>query len=159
MPQSDNVVAGRYACASKWDYEAQTPAEVKLYEITGWSFTEANSDAGYVSCETGGIRKRVDGDYDITGSLTGVVRVDHPIRDAVKVGDEFLLRCFVRRPAVGVTGLYHQIPVRVLSIDDAANLEEAGPQRWTLNWGLSVNATYANALFDQESAALTTPAP
>lgn len=153
MPASDNVAVGRYACASKYD-SGGTPTDVTLHEITAWTMTEANTDAGYISCETGGIRKRVDGDYDITGTLTGVVNIANPIRDVVKVGDEFVLHLFTRKPAVGLTGQFHKIPVRVISIDSGANLEEAGPQRWTMNWGMSVTSAVPLPLFDQEAAAL-----
>ena len=154
MPASDSVAVGRYACASKYDADG-TPTDVKLHEITGWTMDEANTDATYISCETGGIKKRVDGDYDVTGTLSGVVNIDNPIRDAVKVGDEFVLHLFTRRPAVGVTGQFHKVPVRVISISTGANLEESGPQRWTLNWGLSVTDDVPLPLFDQEAAALS----
>lgn len=150
MAADDPVVSGRYACARKYDGSAET----ELYEITGWTMSETSEDVTYASCETDGQRKRVDGAYDITGTLTGVVNTLHPLRSDVSVGDNLVLHLFIRKPSVGVTGIYHKIPVKVLGIDGGANVEEAGPQRWTLNWGYNVTDTDPVALFDQTAAAL-----
>lgn len=147
MPAIDNVASGRWACA-------KTKAGATLYEITGWTMSVTTDDINYVSCETDGLRRRVDGNVDATGTLSGVFRIDQPISDLIPENTLVVLHLFVRKPTAGLTGLYHEVPAKILSIEETADIEGPAVHRWTANWVLHTTDADPVILRNQVAAAL-----
>ena len=156
MARSDARVSGKYACARKGAGSgSQDPSAASaIWEITGWQYTESSTDEKTATCQTQGQSIRVDGDYDITGSITGITNVDNPFRPDFAIGDNLDLFLFHREPSVGVTGLFDVIPVKILSIERGAQIDQPGPQNWTINWGLNVTPEQPVPLFDIVAPAL-----
>lgn len=151
MPASDSVVSGRYACAKLDD-------GTSLYEITGWTMSESEDDVNYVSCETDGLRRRVDGNTDASGTLSGVYNSDtgKSIHSTLSKGDAAVLHLFIRKPTALVAGVYHEVPVKILSVEETADVEGPSVHRWTANWVLSTTTANPTILRDQVAAALGT---
>ena len=148
MPADTVVASGKYACAKLKDGST-------LYEITGWTMTTSEDDINYVSCETDGARRRVDGNTDASGTLSGVFNTANPITATISEGDEAVLNLYVRKPTIGVSGLYHQVPVKILSIEETADIEGPSVHRWTANWVLHTTDADPAILRNQTAVALT----
>ena len=148
MPANTDVASGRYACAKLSD-------DSTLYEITGWTMQDSEDDVNYVSCETDGARKRVDGNTDTQGTLSGVFNTENPITDQIDKGDLVVLHLFARKPTASYTGLYHKVPAKILSVDETADVEGAAPHRWTANWVLHTTTADPALLKNQTVPALT----
>ena len=171
MAATDEPVSGKYACAIVRDitYDAQGEETASVAvpiggdEILSWQYNHNVEDRTYASCRTTGKRVRVEGAEDLTGSIVVARRVDSPFRTQLEVGRSLTLWLFHRKPMVGVTGLYDQIPAKILSIEGGASIDEGGEQRYTVNFGLNEGwdgtATHGGTelKFDQEAAALPAP--
>lgn len=157
MAAADDVVSGKYACAKKGDLEGVVADSESILEITAWQYSEASEDVTYASCETDGQRKRVDGNYDITGTLTVAYNASEPFRTQVPVDSNLVLYLFKRKPMIGVAGIYDRIPAKILGISGGANINQAGVQEWTVSWGYNVTADDPIAEFDQAAPALPAP--
>lgn len=152
MPANDNVASGRWACAR---IKPESGDDIILYEITGWTMSVTADDINYVSCETDGLRRRVDGNVDATGTLSGVFRIDQPITNVITENTIAVLKLFVRKPTVGVAGLYHEVPVKILSIEETADIEGPAVHRWTANWVLHTTEDDPALLRNQAATALS----
>lgn len=148
MPASDTVSSGRYSCAKLAD-------GTHIYGTTGWTASFSEDDVNFVSCDTDGKRKRVDGNKDASGTISGVYRNDEPYSDVLEEGDLAVLHLFIRKPMVGVTGIYHEVPVKILSTDETADIEGPSVHRWTANWVLHTTDANPNYLKNQTAAALS----
>jgi len=151
MPIGDAVTSGRYGCC---EIEAENGTD-KIYEVTAWNYSEQSADQSYASCETDGQRKRVDGDYDITGQVDVVYNSENSFREVIAVNQHVVLYLFKRKPSIGLTGIADIIPAKVLGISGGVTIEGGGPQRWQITWGLDTDEDDPAPLFDQTVAALS----
>lgn len=150
MAVSDPVISGKYGCAEKKGDDGN----IKLYEVTAWNYNEQSTDVTYASCETNGQRKRVDGDYDITGTIDLVWNSEHDFRDEIAVDDHIVLILFKRKPTEGLSSIYDEIPAKILGISGGVTIEGGGPQRWQVSWGLDTDDANPAPLFSQSGPAL-----
>ena len=118
--------------------------------------SESEDDINYVSCETDGLRRRVDGNTDASGTLSGVYNGDNSIHSTLSKGDFAVLHLFIKKPTAFVDGIYHEVPVKILSVEETADVEGPSVHRWTANWVLSTTTANPTILRDQVAPALGT---
>jgi hypothetical protein len=147
MAASDNVVSGVYALAELED-------GTDLTDFVAWTMTGGEDDVNYVAASTGRTRRRVDGNIDKSGTLVCIYNVDDPIHDVLPDGALVVLHLFIREPSVGVTGIYHKVPAKILSSDEGANRESPEAYRVTFNWVLNTTTSDPAILMNQVAPAL-----
>lgn len=142
------AISGKYACVKDKD-------GTEIEEVTGWEYRETGSDPSYASCKTKGQRKRVEGDYDITGTVRGVYNDEASFRSVVKRGKDIVLHLYRITPDEDadppIVGLYDKIPARILDIDTSATIDGGGPQPWSFTFGLSTTDADPVPLFGQSA--------
>jgi len=148
MPASDNVISGRYALARLDD-------GTDLTDFVAWSMQGGQDDVNYVSASTDGTRRRVDGNVDYSGTLTVVYDETDPIHDILPEGALIVLHLFLRAPMVGVAGVYHEVPAKILSYDENQNRESPEAHRVTINWVMHTTTANPQLLRNQTAPALT----
>lgn len=149
MAADSEPVSGKYACV-----QVSGGTTIGGDEITGWSYNQTHEDRTYASCATDGKRKRVDGHEDLTGQFTVLKRTDSSFRNEITLGANIILWLFHRKPMSGISGLYDEIPAKVLGISGGASISEGGEQEWTVSFGMQTTDTNPEPLFDQTAAAL-----
>lgn len=156
MARNDNVVSGKYGCARVGVSGGVVGDADELYEITAWEYNEQTTDTTYASCETDGDRRRIDGSYDMTGTITLIYNAAQPFRSVVKPTDNVELFLFKRKAMPGVTGIYDHVPAKILGISGGVNIDQGGAEQFTISWGLNGTTDLPAPLFDQEQPALAT---
>lgn len=154
MANTSPVVSGKYGCAKQGADGGVEADSTALFEIIAWQYQEASQDVNYRSCQTDGNTRRIDGSYDITGSLTVVYNAENPIRDQLKPDDETILYLFKRKAMIGVTGIYDRIPAKILTMSNSVNIDQAGPIQIEITWGMHTTDEDPEATFDNVVAAL-----
>jgi len=156
MARNDNVVSGKYGCARIGTAGGAVEAAVDLMEVTAWEYNEQTTDQTYASCETDGDRRRIDGSYDVTGTITVIYNAAEPFRSVVKPTDNAELFLFKRKAMPGVTGIFDHIPAKILGISGGVNIDQGGAEQFTISWGLNGTEDLPAPLFDQVQDALAT---
>lgn len=146
--------SGKFGCAKFGAGNGAEADAAAIYEVIAWNYNEQQQDVAYRSCQTNGQVRRVDGAYDITGTVTVVYDGDNPFRSVVYPGLNGVLYLYKVTAGTGREGKYDRIPCKILGVSGGVNINEGGLEQFEVSWGYHTTDDDPTAEFDQSLSAL-----
>lgn len=148
---------------------------VNLREATKWNWSAKVNTHEYASNFTGGVRRRLRGTKQASGSINGVYDPYNPIQSQVNEDTDCIARFYfigtstdqtgvsdqptLTRPGEIVGGHYIQCPTLVDKLDFNVDIDNGNIVDWSLDWGANGTWTYPAALVPLMAFASKGPIP